>query len=56
MYKYYYFVKSLNTCVLFICSFMGKGLIQASPQTVLETVKNPRTKFTYDDTLKVCNL
>ncbi|XP_052106434.1 uncharacterized protein LOC127738975 [Mytilus californianus] len=35
-----------------IFSYMGKGLIHASPQTVLETVKNPRTKFTYDETLK----
>lgn len=35
-----------------IISYMGKGLIHAAPQTVLETVKNPRTKFTYDETLK----
>ncbi|XP_060076342.1 uncharacterized protein LOC132555972 [Ylistrum balloti] len=33
-------------------SFVGKGLISASPQRVFEAIKNPRTRFTYDESLK----
>lgn len=33
-------------------SFVGKGLINASPQRVFEAIKNPRTRFTYDESLK----
>lgn len=32
---------------------MGKGVIHASPKTVFDAVRNPRMKFTYDETLKV---
>ncbi|OWF38417.1 uncharacterized protein LOC110466326 [Mizuhopecten yessoensis] len=33
-------------------SVVGKGLISASPQRVFEAIKNPRTRFTYDESLK----
>lgn len=36
-----------------IFSYIGKGIIQASPQAVMDAVKNPRTRYTYDDSLKV---
>lgn len=36
-----------------IFSYIGKGIIQASPQSVMDAVKNPRTRYTYDDSLKV---
>ncbi|ESO87743.1 hypothetical protein LOTGIDRAFT_234975 [Lottia gigantea] len=32
--------------------YLGKGLVQAPPKTVWENLKNPRTRFTYDETLK----
>ncbi|XP_006812218.1 uncharacterized protein LOC102809355 [Saccoglossus kowalevskii] len=32
--------------------FLGKGLIKASPKAVYEAVKNPLTRFTYDNMLK----
>lgn len=32
--------------------YLGKGVIQATPQTVWNAIKNPRTKFTYDESLK----
>ncbi|KAK6182597.1 hypothetical protein SNE40_010246 [Patella caerulea] len=32
--------------------YMGKGLVQAPPKIVWENLKNPRTRFTYDETLK----
>jgi hypothetical protein len=34
-------------------SYLGKGIIQADPRAVWNAIKNPRTKFTYDDSLKV---
>ncbi|KAK2170650.1 hypothetical protein LSH36_1g03001 [Paralvinella palmiformis] len=33
-------------------SFLGKGLIACSPKQVFETLRNPRTRFAYDDMLK----
>ncbi|XP_070579070.1 stAR-related lipid transfer protein 9-like isoform X2 [Ptychodera flava] len=33
-------------------SFLGKGLIKAPPKAVYEAVKNPLTRFTYDNMLK----
>ncbi|XP_048735338.1 uncharacterized protein LOC125650836 [Ostrea edulis] len=33
-------------------SYIGKGIIQTSPQAVMDAVKNPRTRYTYDDSLK----
>ncbi|XP_062576200.1 uncharacterized protein LOC134238090 [Saccostrea cucullata] len=33
-------------------SYIGKGIIQAPPQAVMDAVKNPRTRYTYDDSLK----
>ncbi|XP_060591684.1 uncharacterized protein LOC132746518 [Ruditapes philippinarum] len=33
-------------------SYLGKGIIQADPRAVWNAIKNPRTKFTYDDSLK----
>ncbi|XP_035825709.1 uncharacterized protein LOC101845400 isoform X2 [Aplysia californica] len=32
--------------------YIGKGFVLAPPKTVWDAVKNPRTRFTYDDTLK----
>ncbi|XP_033628126.1 uncharacterized protein LOC117290700 isoform X1 [Asterias rubens] len=32
--------------------FLGKGLIRASPEEVYKAVKNPRTRFIYDNMLK----
>ncbi|KAH3853649.1 hypothetical protein DPMN_096181 [Dreissena polymorpha] len=32
--------------------YLGKGAIQASPITVWNAIRNPRTKFTYDESLK----
>lgn len=32
--------------------YLGKGVIQASPKAVWNAIKNPRTKFTYDESLK----
>lgn len=32
--------------------YLGKGVIQADPRVVWNAVRNPRTKFTYDDSLK----
>lgn len=42
-------------CQLFVayCSYLGKGFVLAPPKTVWDAVRNPRTRFTYDDTLKV---
>ena len=34
-------------------SYIGKGFILAPPKTVWDAIRNPRTRFTYDDTLKV---
>lgn len=31
---------------------MGKGFVLAPPKTVWDAVRNPRTRFTYDETLK----
>ncbi|XP_071488920.1 uncharacterized protein [Diadema antillarum] len=36
-------------------SFLGKGIIKASPDTVFKAVRNPRTRFTYDTMLKKMN-
>ncbi|XP_076442058.1 uncharacterized protein LOC143281040 [Babylonia areolata] len=33
-------------------SYIGKGFILAPPKIVWDAVRNPRTRFTYDDTLK----
>ncbi|XP_041351974.1 uncharacterized protein LOC121370654 isoform X2 [Gigantopelta aegis] len=33
-------------------SYLGKGLIHAPARTVWDAVRNPRTRFTYDETLK----
>ncbi|KAI8788831.1 hypothetical protein BgiMline_008309 [Biomphalaria glabrata] len=33
-------------------SYIGKGFVLAPPRTVWDAVRNPRTRFTYDDTLK----
>ncbi|KAL8565137.1 hypothetical protein ACOMHN_003924 [Nucella lapillus] len=33
-------------------SYIGKGFILAPPKTVWDAVRNPRTRFTYDETLK----
>ncbi|XP_064622174.1 uncharacterized protein LOC135484530 isoform X2 [Lineus longissimus] len=32
--------------------YLGKGLIKATPRTVWAAVRNPRTRFTYDEGLK----
>lgn len=32
--------------------YLGKGMIQADPRIVWNAIKNPRMKFTYDDSLK----
>ncbi|WAR19833.1 STAR9-like protein [Mya arenaria] len=32
--------------------YLGKGVIQAKPQSVWNAIRNPRTKFAYDDSLK----
>ncbi|XP_071962123.1 uncharacterized protein [Antedon mediterranea] len=37
-------------------SFLGKGLIRASPDVVFKAVKNPRTRFIYDNMLKKMNI
>ena len=37
----------------FFCSFMGRGVIEASPLTVWEAVKNPLSRYIYDNMLKV---
>ncbi|XP_067681261.1 uncharacterized protein [Haliotis asinina] len=36
----------------YVQSYLGKGLVEAPPQTVWEALKNPRTRFTYDESLK----
>ena len=33
---------------------MGKGIIEMAPDKVYETLRNPRTRYTYDNMLKVC--
>ncbi|KAK7488680.1 hypothetical protein BaRGS_00020133 [Batillaria attramentaria] len=33
-------------------SYLGKGFVLAPPKTVWDAIRNPRTRFTYDDTLK----
>lgn len=33
---------------------MGKGIIEMAPDKVYETLRNPRTRYTYDNLLKVC--
>ncbi|KAK3597880.1 hypothetical protein CHS0354_029460 [Potamilus streckersoni] len=35
-----------------VTSYLGKGIINAPPKTVWETICNPQTRFTYDDSLK----
>ncbi|KAL3873500.1 hypothetical protein ACJMK2_036609 [Sinanodonta woodiana] len=35
-----------------VISYLGKGIINAPPKTVWETICNPQTRFTYDDSLK----
>ena len=47
-----FFIRSTFTN-LRLYSYIGKGIIQASPQAVMDAVKNPRTRYTYDDSLKV---
>lgn len=49
------FVLLFFLCQLFVayCSYLGKGFVLAPPKTVWDAVRNPRTRFTYDDTLKV---
>ena len=42
--------------VNFFFSYLGKGLIPAPPKVVFEAVKNPQTRFTYDEMLKVRTL
>lgn len=37
-------------------SFIGKGIIKATPQTVFKAIRNPRTRFTYDTMLKKMNI
>jgi len=37
-------------------SFMGRGVIEASPLTVWEAVKNPLSRYIYDNMLKVLKL
>ena len=34
-------------------SFLGRGIIEVLPLTVWEAVKNPSTRFVYDNMLKV---
>lgn len=34
-------------------SYLGKGVIQCPPKNVFEVIKNPRTRFAYDEMLKV---
>ncbi|KAL9954917.1 hypothetical protein ACROYT_G042503 [Oculina patagonica] len=36
--------------------FMGRGVIEASPQTVWEAVKNPLSRYIYDNMLKKINI
>lgn len=36
-----------------IFSYLGKGVVPAAPKTVFEAVRNPQTRFTYDEMLKV---
>lgn len=42
----------LNLFVL-VVSFLGRGIINALPVTVWEAIKNPTTRFIYDNMLKV---
>ena len=35
------------------CSYLGKGMIPVPPEQVFEALKNPRTRYTYDEMLKV---
>lgn len=35
-----------------IQSFMGKGVIHVPPKVVWDTIRNPKTKFAYDESLK----
>ena len=37
-----------------ISSFLGRGIINASPHTILQAVSNPLSRFVYDRMLKVC--
>ena len=43
----------LRTWFVFCFSFMGRGVIEASPLTVWEAVKNPLSRYIYDNMLKV---
>lgn len=46
--------KSLyGTCFVFCFSFVGRGVIEASPLTEWEAVKNPLSRYIYDNMLKV---
>ena len=36
-----------------ISSFLGRGIIRASPQTIIKEVSNPASRFIYDRMLKV---
>ncbi|CAH1791273.1 unnamed protein product [Owenia fusiformis] len=33
-------------------SYLGKGIVPVTPQILFDTIRNPRTRFTYDDMLK----
>ena len=45
---------SSSLCDLF--SFLARGFINALPVTVWESIKNPTTRFVYDNMLKVKNI
>lgn len=45
-------LKKLHRSGSSVQSYIGKGFVLAPPKTVWDAVKNPRTRFTYDDTLK----
>ena len=48
-------IKCSTIWLLVYCcfSFMGRGVIEASPLTVWEAVKNPLSRYIYDNMLKV---
>lgn len=43
----------MHTVFNFYFSFLARGFINALPVTVWEAIKNPTTRFVYDNMLKV---
>lgn len=49
----YIISKLIESVILFLGSFMGKGIIELPPAVVWAAVKDSRTRFSYDNMLKV---